>query len=90
MFVAEWLCCPILNLERLLGFDTGQISDEGTLSVLVFQMKDRFFGFVVAEIVDIVSTNAEIDTGIADRIGISGNLFIGDKTVSVINLEKVV
>ncbi|MES2614109.1 MAG: chemotaxis protein CheW [Bdellovibrionota bacterium] len=81
---------PLYLLERLLGLshkeNTMQAANAGRIPVIVIQKENGFVGVRVAQLMDIAMTEQEISTTIRDRIGVVGNVFICDQTVTILNL----
>lgn len=74
---------PLLFVDRVFE------KIESDLSVLVVKIKDKLYGLVVEEIRDIGQTTDEIDLSMADDKLIKGTVYINDKTVSVLDLDKI-
>jgi two-component system chemotaxis sensor kinase CheA len=64
---------PILSVNQLLGYGESEPKNE-VLSVVVIQKGDALYGLEVDEIVDTLSTSAEVDSGLATQAGFFGNL----------------
>jgi two-component system chemotaxis sensor kinase CheA len=64
--------------------------DTQTLSCIVTTIRGKNYGIVVDEIRDISINNADIDATAIDREGILGTIFINDKTVSLIDIYKII
>jgi len=73
----------------LLFIDKMQEKFESDLSVIVLRYDGKLYGLVVSHIKDIGQTQDEIDVSMADDRMIKGTVFINEKTVSIIDLEKV-
>ncbi len=82
---------PIIFIEQQLSLNkTTQSLSENypeKLKVIVINQKSKKFGIVVDEILDIGSTTTPLNGQNIDREGIIGTVFIGDKTITVLDTE---
>ena len=78
---------PIFGLDGLLGFNATAAVDNETLVILVFEHEKRLFGLNAKAIVDIVSSETEVDATICDRVGIVGNMFVGDEPICIVDFR---
>jgi two-component system chemotaxis sensor kinase CheA len=83
---------PLIQLESNLG-----ISDESALSkkqeelpVIVIRARGVQLGFVVSEIRDIAINQSKISTDTSDRDGFVGTAFINERTITVLDIYKIV
>ena len=83
---------PIYTLENLLNLTTKlkehAIQNE-CLSVIVTKNEVGYKGYVVSEVLDIASGSKDISHEIRDRVGIIGNTFIHDKTVTILDISNI-
>ena len=83
---------PIYSIEKLLNLPNKQVDPtqiKEHISIIVTKIFDNFIGLEVPQILDIASGSKELHTEACDRVGIIGNTFIEDKTVTILNLPKV-
>ncbi len=79
---------PLVFLEECLEFgNTKQkyLAEHESLPIIVVNFENKNYGFVVGKIGDIGTTDSKLNNMIRDREGISGSVFISDKTISVID-----
>lgn len=87
---------PLINVEKTLRLNGISVlerpveDDTQTLSCIVTTIRGKNYGIVVDEIRDISIDNADIDATAIDREGILGTIFINDKTVSLIDIYKII
>ena len=76
----------ITNLKNI-----NSVSNENEKRRLVVIKNDnRFFGFEVDEILDMI-TYDNLKTDLAqDSLGIEGHFFLGEKTISLLNIDKII
>jgi two-component system chemotaxis sensor kinase CheA len=76
---------PLINLERYLGGSTDiQANQDSKISVIVVSKHSRYFGLVVRDILDILSSDEEIKPLLKETKGVLGNLINSDKKVITI------
>ena len=76
---------PLINLERYLGGSTDiQANQDSKISVIVVSKHNRYFGLVVRDILDILSSDEEIKPLLKETKGVLGNLINSDKKVITI------
>lgn len=85
---------PLIFVERQLGFCSAdkvlaQVYPD-ILNVVVINLHNKKIGLVVDEILDIGLTTDVIETRNIDRSGVLGTVFIGDKTVTVLDVSFIV
>jgi two-component system chemotaxis sensor kinase CheA len=80
---------PLINLSETLKYDSN-IKSTGRVSVIVVQRSGRNYGFIVNEIVDVMTIEGQIDDSIRDRNGILGNLIHKDQVVVVIDALGII
>lgn len=87
---------PLINLEKTLNLDGDSLlesinsSSEEALTCIVTTIRDKNYGMIVKEILDISIDQAVIDDIAVDREGILGTVFIGGKTISLIDLYGII
>lgn len=85
---------PLLNLEKtmnLRGKSTLESDNpEKNISCIVVFLRNALFGLCVEEIRDIAINESAVSSQNIDREGILGTVFINEKTVTVIDVHKVV
>ncbi len=87
---------PLINLEKSLHLKAKSILDivdskkEGTISCIVTTIRGKNYGIIVKKVLDISIDNTAIDGTAVDREGILGTVFINEKTVSLIDLYKII
>ena len=84
---------PIYSIEHLLKLtqpeSSAALPPKESISVIVTRNKDSYVGFEVSKVVDIASTNQEISSEIRDRVGVAGNAFINEHSVTILDLPAV-
>lgn len=84
---------PIFSVQRLLKLQNSSASQstqiDNRLSIIVAQENEGYIGYEVSQVVDITSTDQEISNEIRDRIGVSGNAYIRDLTVTILDLPSI-
>jgi two-component system chemotaxis sensor kinase CheA len=85
---------PIIDTARELGFepmlaDRSIPEDTRDVPLLVVNKADAYFGFCVAEFVDVLFVTQEVDYMVQDRKGIEGNLTLSGVNYPVIHLESL-
>lgn len=85
---------PLVNIEKTLGYPEQShlvnSQDLQFIKSIVVKQRDRLFGLVVNEILDISLTDENLSSEMADRDGVSGTIFIEDKTVTVLDTTEIV
>jgi two-component system chemotaxis sensor kinase CheA len=85
---------PLIFIERQLGFcSAGEVLTEvypDILNVVVINLHNKKIGLVVDEILDIGLTTDVMNTRNIDRDGVLGTIFIGEKTVTVLDASFIV
>lgn len=80
------LADSITNLKDI----PNSYSENEKRRLVVIENENRFFGFEVDEILDMV-TYENLKTELAqDNLGIDGHFFLGDKTISLLNVDKII
>lgn len=64
--------------------------DYDPMNVLVMQNEPLFIGFQVKRILDMITTDREIEQGLHQERGISGHLLIDDKAITVLNTQEII
>ncbi len=80
---------PVYDLSLALNFGAGKNLNDLKTQVVVTKIGDRFFGLIVNAIVDIASTDTDVDQQIRDRPGILGTTFIGGESATVVDIKEV-
>jgi two-component system chemotaxis sensor kinase CheA len=83
---------PLVFVEESLDLGKGKaeyLSERDLLPVIVVQFNNKAYGFVVGKIGDIGISDSELNILAKDREGLSGTIFIDDKTISVINTKHI-
>lgn len=76
---------PLINLDRYLGGQSDIVPNaDNKISVIVVSKHNRYFGLVVNEILDILSSDEEIKPLLKEAKGVLGNLINIDKKVLTI------
>ncbi len=76
---------PLINLDRYLGGQSDIVPNgDNKISVIVVSKHNRYFGLVVNEILDILSSDEEIKPLLKETKGVLGNLINSDKKVLTI------
>ena len=85
---------PLINIENTLDFidtnDSLNLQDSEYLKAIVVKQRDRLFGLVVKDILDISLTDEKLSTDLADRDGVCGTIFINDETVTVLDPSELI
>ena len=83
---------PIYSMENILNLSKkSDLIDEqrDQLSVIVLENIEGYMGFEVPKIIDIVLGDNEIKKEVRDRVGVLGNAFIQDHTVTILDMPSV-
>ncbi len=83
---------PIYSMENILKLSKkSDLIDDSRdqLSVIVLENIEGYMGFEVPKIIDIVLGNIEIQKEVRDRVGVLGNTFIQDQTVTILDMPTV-
>ncbi|BBH53845.1 chemotaxis protein CheW [Fluviispira sanaruensis] len=84
---------PIYSMEKLLNIYPKKLEKENhkeNISIIVTQYLDGYMGLEVPQVLDIASGEKNLIDKIRDRIGVIGNTFIQDKTITVLDLPTVI
>ena len=87
---------PLINIERTLGLggqsmlDSHKEKKRSEISCIITTIRQKNFGIIVDDILDINIDYIKVDTTAVDREGILGTFFIENKTVSLIDLYAIV
>lgn len=83
---------PLVQLENTLGIseDSALSNGQEELPVIVINARGVQLGFVVSEIRDIAISHSKISTDTSDRDGFVGTAFINDKTITILDIFKIV
>lgn len=87
---------PLINVESTLKLKgksmLKRFKEEGkeVVSCIVTTIRGRNYGIVVDEIMDISIDNTEIDATAVDREGVLGTVFISGKTVSLVDIYRII
>jgi two-component system chemotaxis sensor kinase CheA len=83
---------PVYSLDNLLKIPNKKELSNNTkdkIPIIVTKGKQGVIGLKVSQVVDIVESEKEILTSIRDRIGITGNVFLREQTVTILDLPTV-
>jgi two-component system, chemotaxis family, sensor kinase CheA len=83
---------PLFTFEKLLNLTSqsdNNVSLNESLSIIVTKNNEGYKGFIVSQVLDIALGSKDISQEIRDREGIIGNVFIQDKTVTILDIPKV-
>ena len=85
---------PLLSATDHLNFNQSHeehnYNDSQNISVIVVERGGRYFGLEVARVLDILSTEAEVDDRIRDRPGIIGSLIYDDAVLVVLDILAII
>lgn len=85
---------PILSLAKALKLKEASTNLAAPKServpTIVIRDRESFLGLEVDAVVDIAEGSTEISSEIRDRIGVSGNLFIRDNSVTMLDLPTII
>lgn len=84
---------PLIDVEKTLKLTAKSVletKEKEQLPCIVTNVRRQSFGIVVKEILDINIDKNKIDSSAVDRDGIMGTIFVGDQTVSMIDLYNIV
>lgn len=84
---------PLINVEKTLRLGVESLIEEketAQLPCIVTTIRNKNYGIIVKEIMDISIDNVTIDATAVDREGILGTVFISDRTVSLLDLYKII
>jgi len=80
---------PLVSVSGALGLSQDwPISDK--IPTVVVRERDRFYGLVVGHIVDIFSSDAELDRDIPKEEGILGSIIDDGEVITMIDAEKII
>lgn len=75
----------LVDTAQFLGAKSqGTLNEKENIFVIVVSKNNRYFGFVVNSIVDIVSSSHEITPQVKDQYGLLGNIILENQTVLTI------
>lgn len=81
---------PIISVRSFLGFNhDNHQTDHEEISVIVMTKANRDFGLEVKSIMDVVQITGDIDTSLADRVGIQGSLIHGSDVIVVLDALSI-
>lgn len=80
---------PLIDVSERFGVGKVDLNQE-SLPLLVLYLNRHYFGLLVHEITDIAASDFNIHPLAAEQRGIMGSLFIGDRTVTVIDTFEVI
>jgi two-component system chemotaxis sensor kinase CheA len=80
---------PVIRLNRVLGYGDGD-SQQERISVVVVSKAKRSYGIAVDEVLDVVTTDRQVDDGVRDRAGIMGNLLMREEVVVVVDALDII
>jgi two-component system chemotaxis sensor kinase CheA len=80
---------PIISVDEALGYKPTEKAQTDVVPVIVTQKSGKFYGFEVSEILDVFTTESEVDASIADRAGIIGNLVTENEVITVVDPNKL-
>ncbi len=80
---------PIISVDEALGYKSEAKQKTDVVPVIVTQRSGKFFGFEVSEILDVFTTEKEVDSAIADRPGLIGNLVTENEVITVVDPNKL-
>ncbi len=73
---------PLIDLNQYLGHKpVASTDDNRKISVIVVSKHNRFFGLVVNEILDVLSSDSEVTQQLKDMKGILGTIIFNEKQV---------
>jgi two-component system chemotaxis sensor kinase CheA len=76
---------PLIDLNQFLGHkQETQINDDKKISVIVVSKHNRFFGLVVNEILDVLSSASEVTQGLRETKGLMGTIIFNDTQIVTI------
>lgn len=84
---------PLMFVAESLGFKNAIRSRNDIhemVSVFVVNIRNKFFGFVVDEILDISTSNEAISSDVIDREGLLGTVWLNEKTISVVDVYNFI
>ncbi|KAB8029782.1 chemotaxis protein CheW [Fluviispira multicolorata] len=84
---------PIYSMEKLLNIHIKKPSTEVNkehISIIVTHNSEGYMGLEVPHVIDIAAGEKNLLDEIRDRIGVLGNTFINDKTVTILDLPTVI
>ncbi len=80
---------PLIDLNE--KFHIGKTNlERDRVPLLVLYLNHHYFGLLVDEISDITSSEMEIQALVKEQEGIMGSLFVGERTVTVIDTFKII
>jgi two-component system chemotaxis sensor kinase CheA len=81
---------PLISMDRALGLSDSPSEKHEIVSVVVIEKGGAMYGLEVSDILDIMSTEAQLDTGLSTPNGVIGNLITADEIVVVVDPYKLI
>lgn len=84
---------PMVSVYDSLGLtklNEASKRKDDVLPCIVIVIRDRLFGLMVEEILDITHTEEAMNTDSLDRDGLLGSIFIDGKTVTVLDIYSII
>jgi two-component system chemotaxis sensor kinase CheA len=85
---------PLLFIERQLNLclvsDTLVSYYPEIVKVIVVNLHNKIFGIIVDQILDIGTTSEQVETDSIDREGFLGTIFIGNNTVTILDINYLI
>jgi two-component system, chemotaxis family, sensor kinase CheA len=81
---------PLLSVDKALGLEKSTAPTGDVISVVVIEKAGALYGLEVNEILDVLSTQAELDTTVISPEGVVGNLVTDQEIVVVVDPYKII
>lgn len=82
---------PLISLNNFLGYQPEQSKPEGDiLPVIVTRKNGQYFGIEVSEILDVLQTEANVESAFSDKKGILGNVLIEKEIIVIVDSLQII
>ncbi|XGC81072.1 chemotaxis protein CheW [Bdellovibrio bacteriovorus] len=82
---------PLISLNNFLGYQSESSKPEGDiLSVIVTRKNGQYFGIEVSEILDVLQTEANVESAFSDKKGILGNVLIEKEIIVIVDSLQII
>jgi two-component system chemotaxis sensor kinase CheA len=85
----------LIDLEKSLCLEGESslkrgIDENSVVACIVTRIRGNYYGLIVKEIKDIAFSESDVNQEMSDRDGIMGTIFINGKTISLLDIHKIV
>ncbi|UOF00194.1 chemotaxis protein CheW [Bdellovibrio reynosensis] len=82
---------PLISLNSFLGYHAEPSKSEGEiLPVIVTRKNGQYFGIEVTEILDVLQTEANVESAFSDKKGILGNVLIEKEIIVIVDSLQII